>query len=46
MLTSFQLANAFASLATERLEEYDREVDEGPVHSSMSALVDLIARQA
>jgi len=28
-----------------RLEEYDREIQEGAGHSGMSALIDLIARK-
>lgn len=39
------LEDAFASLAIERLEEHDSEIDEGPGHSGMSALIDLVARK-
>jgi SAM-dependent methyltransferase len=39
------LAGAFADFEILRLEEYDREVDEGPGHSGMSALIDLVARK-
>lgn len=46
LYTRPMLEDAFASLAIERLEEHDSEVSEGPGHSGMSALIDLIARKA
>ena len=39
------LEEAFASLRILRLNEHDSEVDEGPGHSGMSALIDLVARK-
>ncbi|MEQ8604751.1 MAG: class I SAM-dependent methyltransferase [Marivibrio sp.] len=39
------LRDAFGDLEIERLESYDREIDEGPGHSGMSALIDLVARK-
>lgn len=39
------LEDAFAALAIERLQEHDSELDEGPGHSGMSALIDLVARK-
>lgn len=45
LYTRSMLEDAFASLAIERLEEHDSEVDEGPGHSGMSALIDLVARK-
>jgi SAM-dependent methyltransferase len=45
MYTKDMLAGAFADLDILRLEEYDIEVDEGPGHSGMSALIDLVARK-
>ena len=46
LYTRLMLEHAFASLVIERLEEHDSEIDEGPGHSGLSALVDLIARKA
>ena len=37
------LRNAFPTLEVVSLEEYDAEVDEGPGHSGMSAVIDLVA---
>jgi SAM-dependent methyltransferase len=45
MYTTDMLADAFADFEILRLEEYDIEVDEGPGHSGMSALIDLVARK-
>ena len=39
------LEHAFGDFEILRLQEHDREVDEGQGHSGMSALVDLIARR-
>ena len=39
------LESAFADFEILQLKEYDREVIEGPGHSGMSALVDLVARR-
>lgn len=45
LYTRPMLEGAFASLTIERLEEHDGEIDEGPGHSGMSALIDLVARK-
>ena len=45
MYTTDMLADAFADFEVLRLEDYDTEVDEGPGHSGLSALVDLVARK-
>jgi SAM-dependent methyltransferase len=45
MYTADLLADAFTDMEILRLEEYDREVDEGRGHSGMSALIDLVARK-
>lgn len=45
LYTRPMLEDAFASLAIERLEEHDNEVDEGTGHSGISALIDLVARK-
>jgi hypothetical protein len=37
------LSTGFPSLNIDEVREYDAEVDEGPQHSGMSALIDLIA---
>jgi len=39
------LARAFSSLEILRLDEHDSEVEEGPGHAGMSALIDLVARK-
>ena len=39
------LEQAFAGLEIIRLAEHDSEVDEGPRHSGISALIDLVARK-
>lgn len=46
MYTEELLRGAFAGWEILRLEDYDREIDEGPGHSGLSALVDLVARKA
>lgn len=45
MYTEELLAEAFSELVIERLAAYDAELDEGPAHSGMSALIDLVARK-
>lgn len=39
------LEDAFTSLSIKRLAEHDSEIDEGPGHSGMSALIDFLARK-
>ena len=39
------LRAAFGDMEVERLEAYDRHIDEGAGHSGMSALIDLVARK-
>ncbi|MCF6232044.1 MAG: class I SAM-dependent methyltransferase [Rhodobacteraceae bacterium] len=39
------LESMFAEFEIQRLEDYDREVDEGRGHSGRSALIDLVARK-
>jgi SAM-dependent methyltransferase len=43
LYTLDELRIAFPTLRVELLEEYDVELDEGPRHRGMSALVDLVA---
>jgi SAM-dependent methyltransferase len=43
LYTVDELRTAFPTLRVELLEEYDRELDEGPRHCGMSALIDLVA---
>lgn len=43
LYTIEELRSAFPTLTVELLEAYDAELDEGPRHQGMSALVDLIA---
>lgn len=45
MYTLPMLEAAFSGLEIQRLKDYDVEIDEGPGHSGMSALVDLVARK-
>jgi SAM-dependent methyltransferase len=45
LYTEEMLADAYAGWEILRLEAYERELDEGPGHSGMSALIDLIARK-
>lgn len=45
MYTPELLEDAFGDWQIERLEAYDREIDEGAGHSGRSALIDLIARK-
>ena len=44
LYTVDELATAFPGFEVLLLEAYDRELDEGPRHQGMSALVDLVAR--
>lgn len=45
MYTEDLLRTAFDGWEVLRLEDYDREIDEGPGHSGKSALVDFVARK-
>ncbi len=45
MYTKEMLEDAYAGWEILRLEDYDREIDEGSGHSGRSALVDLVARK-
>ncbi len=45
MYTADILRDAFADFEIQHLEEHDSEVDEGPGHSGMSALIDMIAKR-
>jgi SAM-dependent methyltransferase len=45
LYTEPQLRAELAGLTIERLDSYDEVVDEGPAHSGMSALVDVVARR-
>lgn len=45
LYTREMLDEAFQAMEIIRLEEYDRELQEGAGHSGMSALIDLIARK-
>lgn len=45
LYTDSQLRAAFDDLEIERLSGYDIDLDEGPGHSGMSALIDLVARK-
>ncbi len=45
LYTVDMLREAFADLEILELNAYERKIDEGPGHSGMSALVDLIARK-
>lgn len=45
LYTEAMLREAFAPLEIIELREYDAEVQEGPGHSGMSALIDLVARK-
>lgn len=46
MYTTEMLRAAYDGWEVLRLEDYDAEIDEGPGHSGLSALVDLVARKA
>ncbi|MEN5145797.1 SAM-dependent methyltransferase [Brevundimonas diminuta] len=45
LYTDAVLRQAFADLQIERIDAYDAELNEGPGHSGVSALIDLIARK-
>ena len=45
MYTKALLRHAFADFDVLRLENYDAEIDEGPGHSGMSALIDFVGRK-
>lgn len=45
LYTEALLRDAFAGLEILELAAYDAAVDEGPAHSGMSALIDLVARR-
>jgi cyclopropane fatty-acyl-phospholipid synthase-like methyltransferase len=45
MYTEKILREAFADMEIEMLEGYDTEVDEGPGHRGMSALISMVARK-
>ncbi len=45
LYTPEMLREAFATWNIESLREYEAELDEGPRHSGMAALVDLVARK-
>ena len=45
LYTEALLREAFADLEIERIDAYDAELNEGPGHSGVSALIDLIARK-
>ncbi|WP_158964561.1 SAM-dependent methyltransferase [Chachezhania sediminis] len=46
MYTVDLLTEAFGDMEILRIDDYDHEVDEGPGHSGLSALVDLVARKS
>jgi len=45
LYTEALLREAFADFDIERIDAYDAELNEGPGHSGVSALIDLIARK-
>jgi SAM-dependent methyltransferase len=45
LYTEDQLRAELAGLVIDDLRAYDAEVDEGPAHSGMSALIDVVARR-
>ncbi len=45
LYTVEMLRKAFADMEIVELRDYDAEIEEGPGHSGMSALVDLVARK-
>jgi len=45
LYTEALLRDAFGALEIERLQSHDRVLDEGPGHSGLSALIDLVARK-
>ena len=45
LYTEALLRESFASIEIIEIREHDSEVQEGPGHSGMSALIDLVARK-
>ena len=45
LYTEELLCSAFADFEIEELSSYDKVIDEGPGHSGISALIDLVARK-
>ena len=45
LYTEAMLREAFAGLEILHLQEHDAEIDEGPGHRGMSALIDMVARR-
>ncbi len=45
LYTEELLRDAFGDLSEVRIEAYDAEINEGPGHAGMSALVDMVARK-
>lgn len=45
LYTEAQLREELAAFALEEIRSYDAEIDEGPAHSGMSAVIDVIARR-
>ena len=45
LYTEAMLRAAFADMDIEELRDYDAEIEEGPGHKGLSALVDLVARK-
>jgi len=45
LYTGDQLRAELAGFTIESLREYEAEIDEGPAHSGMSALIDVVARR-
>ena len=45
LYTEEQLRSELAALSLESVRSYDAAVDEGPAHSGMSALIDVVARR-
>ncbi|QIG80581.1 SAM-dependent methyltransferase [Stakelama tenebrarum] len=45
LYTEAMLREAFADFTIESLQSYDAELDEGPGHAGMSAVIDLVARK-
>jgi SAM-dependent methyltransferase len=45
MYSEEQLGDELSELSIERMESYDAVVDEGPAHSGLSALIDVVARR-
>ncbi len=39
------LENSFSDFASVEIEEYDKDIQEGPGHGGMSALMDLVGRK-